>query len=316
MINWPFEITENKYSRWYDQLIDKARNRGSIDGYIETHHVIPRSLGGDNTKQNLVKLTAREHYVAHALLWKMKLPGVAGSKMAFAFNTFIRKMHVNNEHSYNISSRIYESFKIHYAQILKSTMTGTGNHFYGKKHSEETRRIIGEKSKLKEFKRGLEHPNWGKPSNVTPEGKERQRVAIVERWSDPEFKEMMIAKRQAFLKTPEGIKQREAISSRTKGVKRDPAHTAKMREATSARKGKRWEDIYTTEQIARMQEALKNKVLSEESKAKMWFKGKGKGIPKVKHPCPHCGKLCAGNMLAKWHGDNCKSLSSNTDSQS
>lgn len=316
MINWPIEITENKYSRWYEQLIAKARDKKPIIGYTETHHVIPRSLGGDNTKKNLVKLTAREHYVAHALLWKMKLPGVAGSKMAFAFNTFIRKMHVNNEHSYNISSRIYESFKIHYASILRSTMTGSGNHFYGKKHSEETRRIIGEKSKLKEFKRGPEHFNYGKPSFITPEGKERQRAAFIERWNDPDFKTRVLEQRKQANLRPEVIAKRKAAADAKRGVKKDPAHTAGMRAAASARKGKTWKEIYTPEQITRLQEGRKNRVLTPEAKAKMSFKGKGKGIPKVKHPCPHCGKLCAGNMLAKWHGDNCKSLSKNTDSQS
>ena len=311
MINWPFEISTSKYSRWYDQLIHKAQLRGPIQGYKETHHIIPRCFGGGDSKENLVQLTAREHYIAHALLWKMKVPGVHGSKMAFAFNTFINKMTTKERginHTYTISSRMYETFRKHYSQILKEKYAREGGTWVGRKHTEESKRLIGEKSKLKEFKRGPEHPNWGKPSNVTPEGKERQRVAIVERWANPEFKEMMMAKRQAFFNSPEGIKHRKNTSGRTKGVKRDPAHTEKMREAVSARKGKSWKEIYTTEQVARMQEALKNRVLSEESKAKMSFKGKGKGIAKIKHPCPHCGKMCAGNMLAKWHGDNCKKM--------
>jgi len=316
MINWPIEITQNKYSQWYEQLIAKARDRAPIIGYTENHHVIPRSLGGDNTKKNLVKLTAREHYVAHALLWKMKLPVVAGSKMAFAFNTFISKMHVNDEHSYTISSRIYESFRIHYADILRSTMTGSDNHFYGKKHSEETRRIIGEKSKLKEFKRGPENPQWGKKQNVSPEGKARKVASHKRHWADPIWKEQVLAKREEVSKQPKIIAARKAAADAKRGVKRDPSHTEKMRAVASARKGKTWKEIYTPEQITRLQEGRKNRVLTPEAKAKMWFKGKGKGIPKVKHPCPHCGKLCAGNMLAKWHGDNCKSLSRNTDSQS
>ena len=91
MINWPFEISTSKYSRWYDQLIHKAQLRVPIQGYKETHHIIPRCFGGGDSKENLVQLTAREHYIAHALLWKMKFPGVHGSKMAFAFNTFTPK---------------------------------------------------------------------------------------------------------------------------------------------------------------------------------------------------------------------------------
>ena len=269
MINWPFEISTSKYSRWYDQLIHKAQLRVPIQGYKETHHIIPRCFGGGDSKENLVQLTAREHYIAHALLWKMKFPGVHGSKMAFAFNTFINKMTTKERgvnHTYTISSRMYETFRKHYSQILKEKYAREGGTFLGRKHSEETKRKIGEKSKLKEFKRGPDNPNWGRKQNVSPEGKARRDEALKERWADPEFREKMIQKRKDFLQTPEGIKQRENTSSRTKGVKRDPAHTEKMREAASARKGKSWEEIYTPEQIEHMRASSKNKVYTPEGK--------------------------------------------------
>ena len=56
----------NKYQKWYDQLIGRARNR-TIEGYVERHHIVPKSLGGTNEKGNLVALTAREHWIAHML---------------------------------------------------------------------------------------------------------------------------------------------------------------------------------------------------------------------------------------------------------
>jgi len=60
------------------------------------HHIIPRSLGGLNDKINLVNLTAREHYIAHLLLWKiykMSNNKVAYYKMA---NAVIRLMNGNS----------------------------------------------------------------------------------------------------------------------------------------------------------------------------------------------------------------------------
>ena len=73
------------------------------------------------------------------------------------------------------------------------------------------------------------------------------------------------------------------------------------------KRGKTWEELYTSEQISRMHEGRKNRILSEEAKEKMRLgRLKGISLPKKKKSCPHCGKLCAGNMLAKWHGDNCK----------
>lgn len=61
---------DNKYNKWYQQIILSARNRDTI-GYTEKHHIIPSCLGGTNSKDNLVELTAREHFIVHLLLIKM-----------------------------------------------------------------------------------------------------------------------------------------------------------------------------------------------------------------------------------------------------
>lgn len=39
--------------------------------YYENHHIIPRSLNGSNSSENLVLLTAREHFICHWLLVKI-----------------------------------------------------------------------------------------------------------------------------------------------------------------------------------------------------------------------------------------------------
>ena len=58
------------YQKHYDTLMNRAKNR-LLEGYSERHHIIPRCMGGTNRKDNLVTLTAEEHYVAHQLLVKM-----------------------------------------------------------------------------------------------------------------------------------------------------------------------------------------------------------------------------------------------------
>jgi hypothetical protein len=62
---------DNKYSKWYHKIIDNAKHRTTINGYIERHHIIPKSLGGLDGANNIVSLTAREHFVCHFLLTKM-----------------------------------------------------------------------------------------------------------------------------------------------------------------------------------------------------------------------------------------------------
>ena len=46
-----------------------SRSKGGIV-YFESHHITPKWLNGSNQKDNLVLLTAKEHYLAHLLLWK------------------------------------------------------------------------------------------------------------------------------------------------------------------------------------------------------------------------------------------------------
>lgn len=55
------------YVRTYGYLIARAKARSAVSGYFERHHVVPRSFGGTE----VVKLTAREHFLAHWLLFKI-----------------------------------------------------------------------------------------------------------------------------------------------------------------------------------------------------------------------------------------------------
>jgi hypothetical protein len=96
----------NKYSKWYNQLIQSRKLRKLPKGVcFESHHIIPRSLGGDNLKENKVSLLPREHFIAHLLLTKMYC-GQALHKMSFAFN---RMLSVSPDHQrYRPTSRFYE----------------------------------------------------------------------------------------------------------------------------------------------------------------------------------------------------------------
>ncbi len=58
------------YKNIYENIINRAKDR-LLDCYVESHHIIPRCIGGDNSASNLVNLTAEEHYVAHQLLVKI-----------------------------------------------------------------------------------------------------------------------------------------------------------------------------------------------------------------------------------------------------
>jgi hypothetical protein len=62
MINW---------EKLYYKHIEKCKNQIIEEGKIyHKHHIIPKSSGGDDNKNNLVTLTYSQHVFAHFLLYK------------------------------------------------------------------------------------------------------------------------------------------------------------------------------------------------------------------------------------------------------
>lgn len=108
---------KNKYTTWYYNIVNNAKSR-TLKRYSEQHHIIPRSLGGNDNNDNLVRLTPKEHYVCHALLPKM-LEGVARYKMLCAFNM----MHVGHD-GRRYTSQLYEYYKIKFYKEHRKRMQG------------------------------------------------------------------------------------------------------------------------------------------------------------------------------------------------
>lgn len=106
---------QNKYTKWYNSIIFKAQNR-NISGYTENHHILPKSLGGTDNKSNLVRLTAREHFICHLLLLKM-VSGQEKIKMANALMMF--KVSSKNQQRYILTNRQYEKIKLEFSLSAK-----------------------------------------------------------------------------------------------------------------------------------------------------------------------------------------------------
>jgi len=120
---------QNKYTTWYYSIINNAKNR-NIDSYTEKHHIIPKSLGGDNSTDNLVKLTAREHFICHLLLTKM-VNGPERHKMLSAVTRFRQSRKYQNR---NLTSWEYQ--KIRECAVLART---------GQKHTLSAKQKIKDK---------------------------------------------------------------------------------------------------------------------------------------------------------------------------
>ena len=108
------------YRRHYHQLVEtRVSLRGHTkpeDGeYYELHHIVPRSFGGSDEPKNLVALTAKEHLIAHHLLYKVHGAGKMGS--AYWMMTSMGK--------HKVTPRQYESARKAAAASQSILMTGT-----------------------------------------------------------------------------------------------------------------------------------------------------------------------------------------------
>lgn len=114
---------ENKYSKCYYSIINRAKSR-LLDPsvYYEKHHIIPKSCGGNNLKENLVSLTAREHFVCHLLLPRMTV-GNYHHKMIHA----LWRMCNTLKNDYKVSARVYKNARERHAVTLSTV--GTSGQF-------------------------------------------------------------------------------------------------------------------------------------------------------------------------------------------
>lgn len=115
------------YERNYYDYINYVKSLGKRElEYFEVHHILPRCLGGSDEPDNLVVLTAREHFLAHYLLTKIYPENF---KLIDAF----RMMGVINkdEQKRYINSRLYESKKKLFAMArgMKVRCVETGEEF-------------------------------------------------------------------------------------------------------------------------------------------------------------------------------------------
>lgn len=136
---------KNKYTQYYTLLTDRAKKR-KLNAYTEKHHIIPKSLGGSDDKENLVALTAREHFICHWLLVKMT-EGENRNKMLYALNGMKAENKHQERYNTEITSRVYERYRIEHSKIHSQTMKGRLPVNKGRTMSDEQKALLREKAK-------------------------------------------------------------------------------------------------------------------------------------------------------------------------
>lgn len=179
------------YEKIYNQLISRGKNRNHVDGYSETHHIVPKSLGGHKTNpENLVLLTAREHFIAHFLLAKI----YGGNQWASIF-----RMRGND--GFYINSRLYQAAR---EKVAKQT----AERFRGKPKSEQ------QKAKMSAAAAG---------KKKSPESVEKMRQTLTGRKAQGKALEALHAHRHLAWTKEAQLKK----SQKMKGVSRPYAKNSK-----------------------------------------------------------------------------------------
>lgn len=111
----------NRYYRIYSAICERAKCR-QLDGYIERHHILPKSLGGDKSAENLVRLTGREHFIAHACLVRCTT-GQDHIKMVYALHYMQSGYGTQRaERGRWTTGRVYEANKREMAGLVSARM--------------------------------------------------------------------------------------------------------------------------------------------------------------------------------------------------
>jgi hypothetical protein len=186
------------YEKIYNDLMNDRLNQKSLrlkekssGFYFEGHHIIPKCKGGTGTStraknnSNIVLLTAREHFLAHWLLWRI----YGDRQMALAFHKMMsstkninritnskgyaearesfRTTNMGNTYGKGVVKVISEEQKLNHSKLMKGRYVGKNNPFFGKNHSIETLEKL-RKPKSKEHIEKLRNVLKSKPKVKCP----------------------------------------------------------------------------------------------------------------------------------------------------
>lgn len=100
---------ENKYTKLYYKLLSIYTGQPG-----EKHHIMPKSMGGSNSKDNIAEVPKRVHFILHRLLPKM-VSSEYRPKMEYAL------WQMMNRNISGYTSRTYELQKVRIVAVMKET---------------------------------------------------------------------------------------------------------------------------------------------------------------------------------------------------
>ena len=197
-------LDSETYSEYIKRIKQVRPNKKYAGVYMERHHIKPRSMGGDNKRNNLIYLLAQEHYYAHKLL-ALELP--ESKEMQLAWNFFIHGRKSFNKYKKDRPEIFVSADEFALAKELavktgafshpwteerkkyyKEHYSGENSPFYKREMSKEWRQKISESKKARvrwkhteETKNKMSKSAINKPKSE--DAKKHMSQAQSEKWS-------------------------------------------------------------------------------------------------------------------------------------
>jgi len=232
------QIYSNIHSKYYSYYINLCKKSSekfnsleeaiNLYGYVEKHHIIPRSLNSEfiKTPENIVYFSAREHFIAHRLLSKFTI-GVWKYKMLHAvamFSTYKDKRCLNSRQieicrkNNAIATSIIHTGK----KLSDETKAKIGKYHKGKIVSDET------KQKLSKSKKGKSNPKSKNPYSHSDETKAKISKAAKNRSDETKAKISKVHKGKVLSEETKA-KMRESHKNISEETKAKMSISAKKR---------------------------------------------------------------------------------------
>lgn len=201
----------------YNRIIEfRKANPLPKDQYGEKHHIKPKSIYPElvKDKDNIVILSAQEHFLAHYHLWKAYKDElhdkVNTKKMCYAFHRMKKQLFKSDD--MESMAKLYEECRKEFSK-LRSNMRK------GKSLSPET------KKKLSQLNKGKNNAMYGHSVTefMTPERENKWRQSLANR--------NLSGKNNGMYGRHHTEESRKKMSEKKKGIKHSDEHKKKQSEA-------------------------------------------------------------------------------------
>ncbi len=170
----------NKYKNWYNQITSNGKKYREPG--LERHHIIPRSLGGNDDVENITFITPRAHFVCHWLLIKIHPAGEEHWKMLNALRMMRAENPNQKRYNTKITSRVYAKLKEEYALLQSEKVKGENNPMFGDKFYRTEEGKLKQSQAIKCVKNPAKRPEVGQKISESKLGKKREPFS--QEWRD------------------------------------------------------------------------------------------------------------------------------------